>query len=505
MNRQIMPVKQRLTDTWILQHELQEASAADKIVAKTAPVKKCLKYGMCICDGQGLHARLFHQNLAALLKPKLIIRLTKAQKEAAKKQGIKQQRTKARVMMDASMLVLKLSADVSGQCKLDKRGWPCLSSEEEDDADSPAAIPTELWWHISYFNFKDFEFMLTALQFKERIGRKIVLSVPQVVSSQRSCAALADLDLGVPYTVSWYKILSDQEVLPEDEFKPNTVEVVGLDEDILPSYAVWNGLQKELSAKRREARKRKQTSSATRKKQSKSASKPASSRKVSAPAVRDGSDEESQLDDFLEGLQEEDGSAAESEGPDVSQWEQLADLAENLEAGSDEHAQPAADGAGAAVGGPAPAAAAAGPAVAAAAAPAARRRAASRLKLVDEEYFEIKSEGRRVGFLSYNARSNVLTARCALDHGDCRKQRTCKGADRVSSQGRPIGFLTAWLLDGSSFPDSKSHVHQSAAGQALANRTRGRELFMSHPGSQLFARHERAQRPGEPVEPVDFK
>ena len=67
------------------------------------------------------------------------------------------------------------------------------------------------------------------------------------------------------------------------------------------------------------------------------------------------------------------------------------------------------------------------------------------------------------GSLRYDTSLRILAAHCSCGcHGVCRMNRTVKPAARRGEQGRPLGFLLAWLLAPhkypATFPDRASHA-----------------------------------------------
>lgn len=84
-------------------------------------------------------------------------------------------------------------------------------------------------------------------------------------------------------------------------------------------------------------------------------------------------------------------------------------------------------------------------------------------------------------------------------HGQCRREKLAHGG-AYAPQGRPLGYLIAWLLDN----DYTSHAEHLActAVISLEDRQAGREALKAAIGadSPLFA-HERCRREGEPEEP----
>ena len=124
------------------------------------------------------------------------------------------------------------------------------------------------------------------------------------------------------------------------------------------------------------------------------------------------------------------------------------------------------------------------------------RAAASRVRSGTEVRFSLEG----LGEIHYYPTSQQFTAFCTIpEHLDCRKSRTAKASDRNKSQGRPLGFLVAWLKQGTSYPNKKEHVHYCSPN--YSNRCEGRQHFNTLPGANSFAKYERIQREGEDPEP----
>ena len=413
------------------------------------------------------------------------------------------------------MLCLRLTAQpVDDTLLLDENGWPCLEAE---DAGANMEVPAENWLHVSYMNFKDMECALLKLRMEpehQTQPGRIVLDVPATSEPQvhRSCAVFASMDLTSCWRATWYKIVTDSEILPIRKFVPNIVEVVELDEQILPSEMVWSGLDSERS-RRREANCKKRGHAAPRRRGARGkTSAPAKKRQKHLRSAGDDDAAAAGPDDDVPGPEEPDAlSSAESgsfadaedydEGEGLDAWEKIAEIAACV---NDDGSLPGAAAAAAGVMEPPVAAAPADAHSAAPATPAERAPAASRKKTVVEETFDVTADGQVVGTLHYNPRTNTMTAHCNFDgHLNCRKQRTCSAGGKPG-QGRPLGFLCGWLRDGVKWDHAADHVHRSTAAQKLQHRQESRALFMSHRNSEAFSQHERPQRPGEGVEPEVF-
>ena len=122
-----------------------------------------------------------------------------------------------------------------------------------------------------------------------------------------------------------------------------------------------------------------------------------------------------------------------------------------------------------------------------------------RKKLVTEETFPIW----RLGSIRYNPRSKTYSAYCGR-HENCEKTRACNEPGPRSSnpgQGRPLGFLLAWLKEQNQRTSAYEHVHSTLAHLQYETRRASRISFRSLPNADHFARRERPKRSGEDDEP----
>ena len=224
---------------------------------------------------------------------------------------------------------------------------------------------------------------------------------------------------------------------------------------------------------------------------------PGSNAETSEPILHDtaseaGSDSDEEPEDQED---QEDYPAMEddADGPAHSNWEKLADLSEKIPNAEEEPAHAEAASGSRSVPPPPPTAEAKAP----------PRKPASRAKTVHEETYPVYQGKKYIGCLNFNARTNTLTAHCGNEeHGDCRKQRTLKPGNKPG-QGRPIGYLVSWLLQGSDFHAAWDHVHGSVVA-SRRQRIDARALFMEQPGSEACAKHERPKTADEPDEPNEF-
>lgn len=105
------------------------------------------------------------------------------------------------------------------------------------------------------------------------------------------------------------------------------------------------------------------------------------------------------------------------------------------------------------------------------------------------------------GELRYYQRINRFQARCTNPaHGSqCRKERVAQGG-RKAAQGRPLGFLAAWLAQGALHADQEEHQN-IAASIAFDVRAAAREALRNTDGSAELFSAERPLRAGETDEP----
>lgn len=132
------------------------------------------------------------------------------------------------------------------------------------------------------------------------------------------------------------------------------------------------------------------------------------------------------------------------------------------------------------------------------------KAAVSRKKEVVEEVLVVPGYGK----IHFNTKSMALTAHCdCINHGShvCRKQRTSQGAARVTlkniGQGRPLGFLTAWLMEQDEYEDQSSHVRAPAHVFTYQKRCKARAHLKTIPGAAQFFAFEREKAGGEESEP----
>lgn len=128
--------------------------------------------------------------------------------------------------------------------------------------------------------------------------------------------------------------------------------------------------------------------------------------------------------------------------------------------------------------------------------------------------FEVRDEHvTLLGCLKWGEAGSVLSAHCLWRdpsgsdddgpvHGLCRLDRTVKPSDGRPQQGRPVGFLVAWLWRSSAHPDRASHFADRLGGRiSLAERQAARAWAESAPTMAFPLSVERPRRAGEEAEP----
>ena len=103
------------------------------------------------------------------------------------------------------------------------------------------------------------------------------------------------------------------------------------------------------------------------------------------------------------------------------------------------------------------------------------------------------------GELVYYLELDAFQARCNVPgHGDCRRQRTAKAGNRPG-QGRCIGLLISWLMQGDQYPNQRDHNH--LCHPSLEQRQIARNLFEALESSSEFLEMERPKKENEGDEP----
>lgn len=113
-----------------------------------------------------------------------------------------------------------------------------------------------------------------------------------------------------------------------------------------------------------------------------------------------------------------------------------------------------------------------------------------------DEYFSVPG-----GEIRFYSRTGRFVGHCEnVAHGrQCRREKL-SSSGRNRPQGRPLGYLMAWLAQGDAHASQRDHM-QGGAKISLAERQAGREALRGINGSQFLFDAERPRRQGEGEEP----
>jgi hypothetical protein len=99
-----------------------------------------------------------------------------------------------------------------------------------------------------------------------------------------------------------------------------------------------------------------------------------------------------------------------------------------------------------------------------------------------------------------------MLAVCDCDHNPCCKRRTCLPSRHKPprpAQGRPLGYLAAWLMAGRGCDVVSAAYHGKRVKVTPQQRRDARRRILEVPGGTDLASWERLQRAGEPCEPLN--
>ena len=239
----------------------------------------CNKLRMCVCSAAGQDAYHFLQNMTSLLKPYLQAK----RKPRAKKTGVEAVKAKAkkekpdyppaRLQVQSAFLVLRLRVserkqpgefpaveDVSSSSAVgsQQNGWfaaVCRKAQEFQCQDEIQG-PREVYYHIGYMNFQNWQFSGLELNFKEyRSDGGINLEAPSPpVFSKGLQFILSRIDHKFMWTLSVYQIRSTATDIPAAAFFPGEIIVDEYAE--IPDMLVWHGAKNEEEKRRQQTKKR---------------------------------------------------------------------------------------------------------------------------------------------------------------------------------------------------------------------------------------------------------
>ena len=109
-----------------------------------------------------------------------------------------------------------------------------------------------------------------------------------------------------------------------------------------------------------------------------------------------------------------------------------------------------------------------------------------------------------VGKITYYAKGRRFVAHCTETerHGKlCRKQKFAYRSASTPGQGRPLGYLMAWL-ENSNFDTHRAHIDETVY-TPLEIRAAARQRLHDTPGSEVLFACEAVRLDGESDEPID--
>ncbi|CAE7197677.1 unnamed protein product [Symbiodinium sp. CCMP2592] len=460
------------------------------------PLSRCNQLGLCVCEGKGLRAWLFHARLTLFLKAEFTPKRQKKQQnihgimELAASEKPKQARLQQnRKLLNDAFIVLRLQVKpeedfafpASSHPRPLHNSWLTLATQQNDPGKGC------LWLHLGHVNLSTWMLGVLLLDPSgppDENGRQR-LQVPDPARAFLSIEAfLKSVESFDPqYQCTVFTILSTGERLVEEDMVPDYVFVRRLEQ--VPEFTFWQGLvdeqrRHEESLKRVGQKKRSSSGKASAAKRTRTAQ----GAKEKDGGQPDATLPEASVDDDAEefllvdnpndpnGEDDDDGDRG-SESSEI--LEELMRLAEQDEDQNPEEASKSK-----------PSAAAEGKEVASGSkdGPAGKTRREG--QATDKVSFLL------YGDIRFNHEENHLMAVCAV-HEDCRKARTCNAATaahlvaRNPFQGRPLGLLSAWLKLGSKFKTAAEHKAASTMKSiSFQDRQQARSEFLSKPGFSGF-------------------
>ena len=220
---------------------------------------RCCDLSFCIHAGEGLKAYAFHSNIAKLLKPyvQAVRRKRKKAGEAVAPAEARKQKPvypEARKLLDGARLVLRLQSGSPEACEGEglhvpqdeqESGWGSLAERVLQNVHIRAPLPKfeDRWLHIGFMNHTTRVFSVLQLEELPRPeGGEVRLSalVEGQLSVWRSFEYLQKhVNFDEVWRMSFYKVLSTDELVSEAELVPSTIEV---DRYVpIPEFICWKG------------------------------------------------------------------------------------------------------------------------------------------------------------------------------------------------------------------------------------------------------------------------
>ena len=111
---------------------------------------------------------------------------------------------------------------------------------------------------------------------------------------------------------------------------------------------------------------------------------------------------------------------------------------------------------------------------------------------------DVVVNGEKKSFIKHKPQAQDVFAKCPI-HPNCWKTKTLKSSTRNRNQGRPLGFLAAWVAQASDYESKDDHIH--LCRPSFQERKAARQTLKAEANSPMFFGLERAQAAGEDSEP----
>ena len=499
----------------------------------------CLEQGTCICKSSVWH---YHCKFIALMcKPHFLPKREARNKAAAeapkasprpagpsghltgsapsqpqpKKKAVK---TPHRVLAEQGFLVVRVSpckgtitrhADNSWVQLAAKRAGhsaelPAVADEEQEDQ-----LEQSLWYHLGFMNYRTRQCTVTPLNYSHSDDEGVHLHAQDPLA----CCLHLDFvkqnqDLKAAWVAQYYTVYSTGASLAPADMLPAHVIVRAYKG--LPPLKVWLGEEVEARMRRLRARGGQGQQGGSRASRGAAAGRSSRSRgSASGSAALGNADPDFQapasdtaLEDKPNAMQLPSGDEASGSDKDHTMEDRLVteDPTRLDEAAEDLEKDDVPD----ITGGQASSSSvrpvdASGPSDAAAPRHGRGGGVGGGEKSGTEVVYDL---GPGFGSVRFYPVSSTMQAYCPKHGSDCRKTRTVKPG-RQEHQGRPLGFLLAWLEGCANHGTRHQHIHEHRR-YPHAVRAAAREQFMRREGASAFAEYERDRRENEGSEPLNF-
>ena len=507
----------------------------------------CKKLEFCVRKEPGKSAFFMQENFAALWKPFLIPKTERRKKGSKEAKPKKAPKPPARIEMERANMVFCFRTGMP-EAGTGDSGWGLhLNALCDDVSFLQGGQMTEHWFDVGYMNYSTLRFSGCCLKRRDGCISQtssdpglIYLEVDHSEGSEgmkffHCLEYFSSLDLDLPWMAEAFQIVSNMDHLPNAEMIPHYVEVKAFGEPGPGQLFIWRGRKEESNnrylrrSKTSRTRRSRQTSRRAGHSRARGRGRPGSAQSSRGRRKAITDKENAEVEGSMDGapplvdeeVPDSDGSmdsidrivgdedVADAKSASSEESLTLMDLADQFmneeimtgEAPNEEDSNNPNPSSSSGM----PVNQQSGPHVKAAPDPDAVRtvgvRAVGGPRVPREDQIEIPG----FGDITFYSASATMVACCRQHHAKkaCKKSKTVKGSQSFlrQGQGRPIGCLMAWLMEGKNHDDQHSHVHYGESTLTLAQRKVGRRQFFQLPGAERFMQYERALREHEEDEP----